>query len=67
MTDRPILSRRSFLAALGLTGAAALLAGCGGSPVSSSSEAPASSAASSQVEPEPFLTPGWTAAPPASP
>ena len=39
MTDRPILSRRSFLAALGLTGAAALLAGCGGSPVSSSSEA----------------------------
>ena len=32
MTDRPILSRRSFLAALGLTGAAALLAGCGGSP-----------------------------------
>ena len=57
MTDRPILSRRSFLAALGLTGAAALLAGCGGSPVSSSSEAPASSASSSQMEPEPFLTP----------
>ncbi len=47
------ISRRSFLTALGLGTAAALLAGCSSPAASASSEDSASSAAPA----EPFLTP----------
>ena len=52
------LSRRSFLAALGLGTAAALLSGCAGPDSASSSggEGPASSS-SGEAEAEPFLSP----------
>ena len=52
------LSRRSFLAALGLGTAAALLSGCAGpdSAISSGGEGPASSS-SGEAEAEPFLSP----------
>ena len=53
MDRTPLIPRRSFLAALGLGTAAALLAGCAG-PASSDSTA---SSQSSDTRPEPFLAP----------